>query len=85
MVLSLSPGKPSTHIIIMTGPPTVPGRNLNSGPLGLEECAIVSALTRPDNYMLLMVQYLWGLFPPHCYIDYKIYFMWYLDLKMHSL
>ncbi len=35
------------HIIIVTGPPTVPGRELNPGPLSFEASALLTELTRP--------------------------------------
>ncbi len=34
------------HIIIVT---TVPGQNLNPGPLSLEESALLTELTKPDR------------------------------------
>ncbi len=33
----------------MTEPPTVPGRDLNPGPLRLEESAFLTELMRPDD------------------------------------
>ncbi len=33
----------------MTGPPTVPGWNMNPGPLNLEESAVLGELTMPDT------------------------------------
>ncbi len=36
------------HIIIVTGPSTLPGWALNSGPLSFEAIALLTELTRPD-------------------------------------
>ncbi len=38
----------AAHIIIVTGPPTVPGQDLNPGRLSLEESSLLSELTRPE-------------------------------------
>ncbi len=39
----------SIHIIIVTGPPTVPGWDLNPGPLSFEASALLTELTIPDK------------------------------------
>ncbi len=39
----------ATHIIIVTRPPTVSGRDLKPGPLSLEESALLTELMRPDD------------------------------------
>ncbi len=41
----------ATHIIIVTGPPTLPGQDLNLGPLSFEASAFLMELTRPDINM----------------------------------
>ncbi len=38
----------------MTGPPTVPGRDLNPGPLSFEASALLTELTRPVLYHLAL-------------------------------
>ncbi len=37
------------HIIIVTGPPCIPGQDLNPGPFSLVKSALLTDLTRPDN------------------------------------
>ncbi len=37
------------HIIIVTGPPSVPGWDLNPGTLSLEAGILLTKLTRPDK------------------------------------
>ncbi len=44
---SFQPGG-APHIIIVTLPPIIHGRDLNPGPLSLEESAFLSELMRPD-------------------------------------
>ncbi len=39
------------HIYIVNGPPTVPGRDLNPGPLSLDESALPTELMRPDLFI----------------------------------
>ncbi len=41
---NFQPGR-APHIIIVTGPPTVPGRDLNPGPLSFEASALLTELT----------------------------------------
>ncbi len=43
---NFQPGR-APHIIIVTRPPTVPGRDLNEGPLSFEASALLTELTRP--------------------------------------
>ncbi len=45
---SFQPGR-APHIIIVAGPPTVPGRHLNPRPLSLEESALLTKLMRPGG------------------------------------
>ncbi len=42
---NFQPGR-APHIIIVTGSPTLPGQDLNPGPLSLDERAILIGLTR---------------------------------------
>ncbi len=44
---SIQPGR-APHIIIVTGPPTLPGEDLNPGPLSLDESPLLTELTRPE-------------------------------------
>ncbi len=44
---NLQPGR-APHIIIVTGPSTVPGRDLNPGHLSFEASALLTEVTRPD-------------------------------------
>ncbi len=46
----------------MTGPPTVPGRDLNPGPLSFEASALLTELTRPDKSQILLYLSLWLLY-----------------------
>ncbi len=39
----------------MTGPATVPGRDLNPGPLSLEESALLTELTGPDERGIIIL------------------------------
>ncbi len=41
----------ASYIIIVTMPPTVPDQDLNSGPLSLEESALLIELMRPDTLL----------------------------------
>ncbi len=45
------PGQ-APHIIIVTRPPTVPGRELNPGPLSLEDNALLNVLARNQLYSI---------------------------------
>ncbi len=46
--VSFQPGR-ALHIIIVTGPPTVPSRDLNPGPLSLQENALLTELMRRNK------------------------------------
>ncbi len=43
----------------MTGPPAVPGRDLNPGPLSFEASALPTELTRPDENAMAYWDMLW--------------------------